>query len=741
MVWVDTKQVGESKFVGTPPEWLEWRRGNTVFTDIAASQPGDASLSGNGEPEELRARKVTGNFWSVLGVRPVVGRVFTEEEDTAGARVVVLGHGLWERRFGASTDVVGRTITLNDTAWEVVGVMPRDFYFLPERQTDVWMPTSFSPGMLRSFGWHDVHAVARLKPGVSVAEANASMAALNLKVTEHLPIPRVAVVTSLRKEVAGRTYASLLVLLGAAVSVLLIACLNLANLLMARGAARRREVAVRAALGAGRGRLIRQFLIESLVLAGLGAAAGLVLALPIMRFLETLTPSTMAAVRLTLDGRVLAAATGFAVAAAVTFGLVPAVRSARFAIQDAMRDGGRGSAGARSHRLQAALIVAQTALAVALLTTGGLLLQTFERLQHVDLGIRRERLVTLVTPLFRYREFERRVSYVNEQLDRIRAIPGVVGAGAISRIPLTVTEQSTFYRLPGQTDAQTRQQVALTRVVTRGYFSTVGASFREGRDFDTSDRRSDAPAAIVNDSFVQRHFAGVSAVGSKIQFGNLSPRGYWYTIVGVVREIRERGVAEELHPAIYRLHDQGDQTRDEPSGIVVRTAGEPSAIVAAVRQAIWSVDRNQPIARIQTMEEIVGKQLTAPSQNTVLLGAFALLALVLASIGLYGVLSYAVAQRTNEIGVRIALGAQTKDILLSVGGRGMVFAVSGATIGLMLAVVAARAMQTLFYGVPPRYFASAAMASAILLAVATLACFVPARRATRIDPVVALQQE
>jgi predicted permease len=741
MIWVDTKQTGESKFVGTPPEWREWRRGNTAFTDVAASQPGDASLSGDGEPEELRARKVTGNFWSVLGVRPIVGRVFTEAEDTAGARVVVLGYGLWERRFGGSPDIVGRTITLNDTAWEVVGVMPRGFYFLPERQTDVWMPTSFSPRMLRNFGWHDVHAVGRLRPGVSVPAANASMAALNLKVTAQLPIPRVAVVTPLRDEVAGKTYTALLVLLGAAASVLLIACLNLANLLMARGAARRREVAVRAALGAGRGRLVRQFLIESLVLAGLGAAAGLALALPIMRFLETLTPPTMAAVHLTLNGRVLAAATGFAIAAAVIFGLLPAVRSARFAIQDAMRDGGRGSAGARSHRLQHALIVAQTALAVALLTTGGLLVQTLQRLEQVDLGIRRDRVVTLVTPLFRYREFERRVTYVNEQLDRIRAIPGVVTAGAISRIPLTVTDQATYYRLPGQADIDTRAQVALSRVVTRGYFATVGATFRDGRDFGESDRRSDAPVAIVNESFAHLHFAGVSPVGSKIQFGNLSAKGYWYTIVGVVREIRERGVAEALRPAIYRLHDQGDQTGDQPSGIVVRTAGDPAAIVPAIRQAIWSVDKNQPIARIQTLDDIVDSQLSAPSQNTVLLGACALLALVLASIGLYGVLSYAVAQRTNEIGVRIALGAQPRDIVLAVSGRGMALAVAGATIGLALAVIAARAMQTLFYGFPPRYLVSAMMASAILLGVAALACFVPARRATRINPVLALQQQ
>jgi len=349
--------------------------------------------------------------------------------------------------------------------------------------------------------------------------------------------------------------------------------------------------------------------------------------------------------------------------------------------------------------------------------------------------------MTLVTPLFRYRDFERRVAYVNEQLDRIRAIPGVVSAGAISRIPLTVTDQATFYRLTGQTDDETKQQVALSRAVTRGYFATVGATFREGRDFGDSDRRSDAPVAIVNESFVHLHFAGASAIGAKIQFGDLSTTGYWYTIVGVVRDIRDRGVAERVRGTIYRLHDQGDQFSDEPSGIVVRTAGDPAAIVPALRQSIWSVDKNQPIARIQTLDDIVNTQLSAPSQNTLLLGVCAFLALVLASIGLYGVLSYAVAQRTNEIGVRIALGAQAKDILASVSGRGMALALVGTVIGLGVAVGAARVMQTLFYDFSPSYFASALMASAMLLAVAALACFLPARRATRIDPIIALQQE
>ncbi|HET9267911.1 MAG TPA: ABC transporter permease [Vicinamibacterales bacterium] len=744
MVWNDMARTdGESKFFTTPPEWAEWRRHNTVFTDIAATQPGDAALSGSGEPEELPARKVTGNFWSVLGVRPLHGRVFTETEDVNGARVVVISHGLWQRRFGASPEIVGRTIMLNDTPHEVVGVMPREFYFMPARDIDVWMPASFAPGMLMNgWGWLDLQTVARLKPGVSPRQAGDAMAALNLRVTTpRVPVPRSAVVVPLREELAGKTYLSLIVLLAAAGVVLLIACVNLANLLLARGAMRRREIAVRAAIGAGRGRLIRQFLIESLVLAVGGTLAGLVLAVPVMRFLDRLVPPTMAAVRLTLDWRVLAVSAAVAVVSAVVFGLVPAIRGSRLDLQDALRDGGRGHIGGRSHRLQHSLVVAETALAVLLLTIGGLLLQTFQHLQQVDLGIKGDRVLTLVTPLFRYKEHDQRVAFVNAQLEKIRAVPGVVGAGAISRVPLTVTDQATFYRLPGQAMSDTVAQVALSRVVTRDYFATVRAQLRDGRFFDVSDRRSDAPTAIVNESFADLHFRGRSPLGQRVQFGNRGPKGYWYTIVGVVKEIRDRGVAEDVRPTIYRVHEQADQSNDQPSGIVIRAAVDPASLVPAIRQAIWSVDKNQPVARVQTIEDIVDRQLSVPSQNTALLGAFAFLALLLASVGLYGVLAYAVTQRAAEIGVRMTFGASTRDIMLSFSGRGLALTLAGLLVGVGLAIAAARTMETLFYDFQPDYVTAIGLASLVFVAVAVLASVIPARRASRIDPLIVLQQE
>ena len=515
------------------------------------------------------------------------------------------------------------------------------------------------------------------------------MAALNRQVTaQDFRGARGVFVTPLRDDLAGKTQSALSVLLWASAALLLIACVNLANLLMSRGAARGREVAVRAALGAGRGRLMAQFLTECLVLAGLGAVAGVALAAPAMRFLETLVPETMGAVRLTLDWRVLAFSAGAAIAATLASGVAPAVRGSRVAPLDGLRDGGRGTAGARSHWFQHSLIVAETALAVTLLTCGGILLQTFQSLRKADLGIRRENLLTFEMPLFRYREFERRAAYVEAQLAKIRAVPGVVNAGAISRIPLTVTDQATFYLLAGQGEDKMPQQVALTRVVTRDYFATIGARLREGRFFESSDRRSDSPVVIVNESFADRHFRGRSALGEKFRLGG--NEGYWYTIAGVVKEVRDRGVTEGLRPTAYRVLQQADEYPAETGGIVIRTAVDPASIGAAVRRAIWSVDRNQPIWRMRTLEEIVQHQMSTPTQITALLGAFALLALLLASLGLYGVLSYAVAQRTSEIGVRMALGATSREILLSFGKRGMALTLSGLAIGLILAAMAAR---------------------------------------------------
>jgi predicted permease len=743
MIWdkMNDKDI-TSTHASSPAKWIELRRLNTVLTDLASTQPAELPLSGDGEPEQLPARKVTWTFWSVLGVQPMLGRVFTEREDNNGAKVVLISHGLWQRRFGGAPDIVGRTIALDDQPYEVIGVMPRSFYFMPSREIEMWLPASFPPSLRTNFTWHDAEIVGRLKPGVTLEQAQQSLEALSLHVTaKDFRGPHSVVVRSLREQIAGKTRTALVLLLSASAALLLIACVNLTNLLLSRSAARGREAAVRAALGAARGRLVSQFLAESLVLASLGTLAGLALALPAMRFLERLVPEAMGAPRLTLDWRVLTFSAVAAVGATLAFGLAPALRGSRFAPQDALRDGGRTTAGGRRLWFQHSLIVLETALAVVLLTCCGLLLQTFQHLRNTEVGFTSDRLLTLETPLFRYKNFERRVAFINAEVEAVRAIPGVVNAGAISRIPFTNAADATFYWLEGQDRAEIKKQVALMRNVSRDYLATVGARLQEGRFFSTADQASKLPLAIVNEPFAARNFQGRSPLGQRFKFGHTGDKGYWYTIVGVVKPIREAGVLEEMKPAVYRLHEHCDQIGGILNGVVVRTAVEPASIVPAVRQAIWALDKDQPLARIRTMEEIVDRQLSTPSQSTALLSAFALLALLLAALGIYGVLSYAVAQRTNEIGIRMALGATSRDVMRAVGGRGLGATLTGLAAGVVLAAIAARSMSALLYGFRPDYLATVAVVSAILVAVAALACVVPARRAARIDPITALRQE
>jgi len=732
-----------TKHQPAPAEYIEWRRLNTVFVDIAATQPTDATLSGDGDPEQIPTRKVTWSLWNVLGVPPLLGRTFTEEEDEKSARVIVISHGLWQRRFGGSPSVIGRKISLNDEPHEVIGVMPSGFYFMPSREIGIWVPASFPPWMRTNHGWHNSQIVARLKPGITLEHARQSMAALSLQVTaKDFRGPHAVVVNPLREEIAGKTQAALILLLCASAALLLISCANLANLLMSRAAARGKEVAVRTAIGAGRGRLIAQFLTESLVLAGLGAVAGCALALPAMRFLETLLPESLGSSQLTLDWRVLAFSAAVTIGTALVFGLAPALRGSQFAPAAGLRAGGRGATGPRSHWLPYSLIMIETAVAVGLLTCGGLLMQTFLHLRNTDLGISRENLLTFETPLFRHKEFDTRVAFINAQVQAVRAIPGVISAGAINRIPMTNAAHATFYRLDGQPPSAVPGQVALIRNVSRGYFETVGAQLREGRFFDGSDRKSNSPVAIINESLASREFPGRSPLGQRFKFGDLGGSGYWYTIVGVVRPIRESGVLEDAKPAFYRVFEQCDQVSERLStGIVVRTAVAPASIISALRHAISSLDRNQPIANVQTMEEIVSRQLSTPSQSTALLNAFALLALLLASLGLYGVLSYAVTRRTNEIGLRMALGANPSQILISFGRRGLALTLTGLVVGLMLAAIAARSITTLLYGFQPDFLPIAGVVSLVLMGVAALACFIPAHRASRVDPVTTLRNE
>ncbi len=741
VVWEDASKIGFPHNTPSAGNWQAWKRENTVFSDIAATRGRGFTITGDGEPEQLRGRGVTANFWTVTGSQPFIGRVFTEDEDRRQAPVAVISYGLWQRRFGGAADILGRKMVLNNAAYTIIGVMPRDFYFLPYRDVDVWDPAGFTPAELAQFGRHYLICVGRLKPGVTMRQAQSAMHTLGeamlAKDPNHQGMP---VVIPLREELAGTTATSLIVLLGASACVLLISCANLANLLLARAASRAREVAVRSALGASRGRLIAQFLTESLVLAGAGAVAGVMLARPAMKFLESLVPATMAAMQLSLDGRVLAFSAAIAVGSGLLFGLVPAMRGSRAAIQQGLREGGRGVAGPRRQVFQHSLIVAETALAVALLAGGGMLLQTLVRLHEKDLGLRHDHVLTMTTPVGRFRDFTRRTAYVNDMLEKVRAVPGVITAGTTSSVPMTESGGTSSYLVEGG-DPNRVNDDALFRVVSRDYFAAIGARLREGRFFESSDRLTKNPVAVVNETFADKHYPGRSAVGTRFQFGNIGGDAYWYTVAGVVKNIQDRSFTEENKPAIYIVNEQADQAWPQTNSLLVRTSVDPVSLTPALRQAIWSLDAAQPVSRVRTFDAIVDAQLAEPSQDTTLLGGFAVLALMLACVGLYGVLSYAVTQRTNEIGIRMALGATSGNILTGFSRQGLTLTGLGLALGLAMAAAESRVLSSLMYGFTPDYARIVAAVSAILLGVAALACFLPARRASRVDPMVALRYE
>jgi len=409
-------------------------------------------------------------------------------------------------------------------------------------------------------------------------------------------------------------------------------------------------------------------------------------------------------------------------------------------IQQGLREGGRGVAGPRRHWFQHSLIVAETALAVVLLTGGGLLLETLRHLRQIDLGARTDHVLTMNMLVERFRDFNRRTAFVGSVLEKVRAVPGVVSVATTSAIPMTQTGNTSSYLLAGQ-DKSRIDTDALFRVVSRDYFTTIGARLRDGRFFDSSDRLTKEPVALINETFADRHFPGQSALGARFQISNINDNAYWYTIVGVVKEVRDRPIIWDLKPAVYLVNEQADQAWPQPYGLMIRTSVDPLSVVSAVRQAVWSVDSTQPLSRIQTFDNIVDTQLAEPSQDSALLGAFAALALTLACVGLYGVLSYAVTQRTNEIGIRMALGATSGNILAAFSRQGLALTMGGLVAGLLLSVAASRLLSSLLYGFTPDYGRIVATVSMILLSVAALACFVPARRASHVDPIIALRYE
>jgi predicted permease len=742
MVFEDASFVGFPRNTPAPANYFDWKAQNHVFTDMAAVRYRSMAVTGDGSPEQIVGQGVTSNFFSVLGVTPLIGRTFSEEEDRTGSQVVIISYSLWQRRFLGDPAHIGQPILLDGMKYSVIGVMPRDFVFR-DHERDFWIPIGFTPQAAADRGSHYLSVVARLKPDATLDRARQEMTAIAKRLEQQYPKDndrQGAVVVPIKEDLLGKTSLALYVLMGAAGCVLLIACANLASLLLARAVARKREMAVRAALGAGRARLVRQMITEAVSLALAGGALGLIVAEAGMKILARLVPGglpTTAAPE--LDARLLLFTLALSILTGLIFSVIPAIQAARASVNDALKQGGRSGADTRGRNTRDALVIVEVAAALVLLTGAGLMMQTMAKLRAVDLGFRSDHMLTMRTALGpKYSDPVKSLGFMTRVLDQVNPLPGVEGAAYGSTLPFQSIGNTRGYLVEGQTVDRNFFPDAMFRVGSSTYLPTMGIKLVEGRFFTDSDTTAADPPFIINESFARHYWPKESAIGHRISFNRPTP--FWRPIVGVVADVRERGYELAMKPELYApIVMQNDGY--VPEYLVIRTKGDPTALAPAARRAIASVDPEQPISVVRTMDQIVDMNVADRQQQMVLLGAFAGLALLLASIGLYGVLSYAVTQRSREIGLRMALGASASHVLRIVVGRGLALTGIGLAIGLVTAWAATRAMKNLLYGVGATDPFTFAAVAGVLAFVALIACWAPARRASRVDPVVVLREE
>ncbi|HLL77419.1 MAG TPA: ABC transporter permease [Pyrinomonadaceae bacterium] len=741
------------------PNYLDWRASQTVFEEMAARMPAGGALTGDGEPERVTGRWVTASFFPTLGVRPAAGRFFTEEEDRPGAeRVMVISHSLWQRRFGGDERAVGRPVRYNGESWTVIGVLPAgfDFYGRNNLNNDFLIPLGrhSDARYMRDRSSHPVLVTARLRPGVKLEQAVAEMNAIAARLSEQHPESNQGngvVVRSFLDDYVGDVRPALVMLTVAVGLLLLIACANVANLLLARATTRGREIALRMALGAGRGRVVRQLLTESLLLAAAGGAAGLLLSSWGVGALARLYPDALPRLEdLSPDARAFGFAVVVTMLTGLAFGLAPALQTSKVDLHGALKEGGlKATGGAGGRRLRGAFVVAEVALSLVLLVGAGLLVKSFWRLTEVDPGFDARGVLTLRLrlPDAKYREAAQSIAFLREATRRVRALPGVVEVSVTSGFPLGRSSEDGYWlegqpepRLPGE------WPVADVLSVDENYHRALNVALLTGRLFTERDTADSPPVVVVDDDFVRRHFPGApldAALGRRVRFGGEEEP--WREIVGVARHVRQGGLAEAGHPGIYhpwtQMKPRWQAEYVRALDWVVKTTGDPASLVAPIRREIQAVDAEQPLGNVRTLEELLARSLAPRRFSLLLVGVFAAVALVLGAVGLYGVLSYAVTQRTREIGVRVALGARRGDIIRLVIRHGMALALLGVALGLAAALAVTRLMSGMLFGVSATDPSTFALVSLLLLAVALLACYVPARRATKVDPMIALRAE
>ncbi len=751
IVWEDASFANFPQNTPAPANFADWKAQAQSFEDMAATAEASFNVTGDGEPERVAARGVTANFFSVLGVQPVIGRTFLPEEDRPQVnKVVILSYPLWQSRYGGDRSILNHSIQLNAEKYTVVGVMPSGFQLI-ESDERLWVPLALEPEELRNRGGHYLTVVARLKPDVSLAQVQAEMNAVMRRIGTDHPNQTFggklgAVVMPLHEQLAGDARRPLLVLLVAVGFVLLIACANLASLLLARAAGRRREIAVRIALGASRLRIVSQLLTESLLLSACGGVFGLLLAFWSFGFFQKLIPEGMKqSTNLKLDGSILLFAIAVSIITGIVFGLIPALQSARVNLNESLKQSGGRSTSGSSNRLRSGMIVFEVSLSLVLLVGAVLLIQTLFQLFNQYSVLAPEKVLTLrtVLPISKYEDPHKRDAFYRDVLQRVQAIPGVVSSGYSTSVPLSWKGgTSGFFPEGTKNPLMGLSYDANHRQVSADYLKTMSIPLRQGRYFDEHDNEQSMPVAMINETMARGYWPGQNPLGRRFKVGDPDEDVPWFTIVGISADIRQMGLDVPVKAEMYLPYQQvkGNEWF-VPRDLAIRTSGDPVSVVGAVRQAVHAVDPDQPISNVATMEGVLGHEAAQRRLGMILLSAFASLALMLASLGIYGVLAYFVAQHRNEIGVRLALGASPRKILLFVLGKGMRLTLLGVVLGLVASFALTKLMTSLLFGVKaadPLTFVSVPV---LLVVVALLACWIPARRAAKVDPMVALRYE
>jgi putative ABC transport system permease protein len=739
-LWDRNEATGALFFSVSPPSYFDWREQSRAFEEMGAYREDGFNLAADGEPERVAGARVTASLLRVLGVSPALGRAFVEEEDSpGGARAVILTHGLWQARFGGDPSVVGRALVINGEPHTVVGVMPRGFVLPQQAQVRLLVPFALERDE-QERGSHFLRVLARLKPGVTPEQARAEMGSIAQGLERQYPKTNEGFGVSLRtlhEATVGDVRTALLVLLGAVGMLLLVACANVANLLLARALGRQRELAIRASLGAGRWRLARLLLTEGVLLALLGGTLGLLLAVWSLDLLVAVSPAALPrSSEIAIDARVLAFSLAVSLAAGLFFGLFPALHSFRANLSGLLKSGGRSAGGRVGRRARNLLVVSEMALALVLLVGAGLLVRSFVGLQSVDPGFDPGGVLTAeVTPLqAKYPQGKQRAAFYRALLERVAALPGVESAAATHRLPLNGNSAFPLI-VEGAAREGGNVPVINYRSVTPDYFRALAVPLLRGRLFNEQEAWETGAAVIINQSAAAKFFPGGDALGRRVA---TRAGGPWVEVVGIVADVREEGLGLDPQPALYLPYAQ---TPVPAMTLLVRAASDPQNLTAAVRSQVLQVDAGQPIANVRTLEQFLSEVSAQPRFNTTLLGVFALLALGLATVGVYGVVSYTVAQRTRELGIRVALGAQRRDILRLVLGHGLLLVLAGVGLGVAAAFMLTRFLSSLLFGVAATDPLTFVLTPLLLAAVALAASFIPARRATRVDPLVALRYE